>query len=280
MLRAPSEMLVPTRCLLAALAVLAGLPVCVTAERVGAAQAPPTCDLCPAMLRIPAGEFEMGSPARDLDASQYERPAHRVRVRTFEIGKYAVTFEQWDACVRDGGCSHQPLDHGWGRGPRPVVDVSWNDAHQYVRWLNSKTAGGFRLPTEAEWEYAARGGRTAVRYWGDGIDTNRANCDGCGSRWDNQRTAPGGSFAANPFGLHDMLGNVWQWVEDCWHVSYSGAPRDGSAWTRGGGCNARVARGGGWNYTRRFIRSAGRDRFDASLRFYDLGFRVARSVPD
>jgi formylglycine-generating enzyme required for sulfatase activity len=230
------------------------------------------------MVAVPAGEFEMGSPAGDLDGTQYERPPHRVRIKAFEIARYAVTFEQWDACVQDGGCAHRPLDHGWGRGLQPVVDVSWDDANQYVQWLNAQTTGGFRLPTEAEWEYAARAGRTTTRYWGDAIDKNRANCDGCGSPWDNERTAPVGTFAPNLFGLHDMLGNVWQWVEDCWHDSYAGAPRDGSAWTRSATCSARVARGGSWNYTRRFIRGAGRDRFDPALRFYDVGFRVARTA--
>jgi len=235
------------------------------------------CEFCPEMVRIPAGEFRMGSPSDDFDASQYERPLHEVRIKAFEISRYAVTFEQWDACVKDGGCTHMPLDHGWGRGRQPVVDISWEDANQYVHWLNTKTRSRFRLPSEAEWEYAARGGRATTRYWGDQIDKNRANCDGCGSRWDNNRPAPGGSFAPNPFGLHDMLGNVWQWVEDCWHESYAGAPRDGVAWIGNGDCNERVARGGSWNYTRRFIRNAVRDRFNAALRFYDLGFRVARS---
>jgi formylglycine-generating enzyme required for sulfatase activity len=266
----------------AALAALAAFgPACIDAQNRLAAQAASssTCPFCPEMVRIPQGEFAMGSPPRDFDASQYERPVHRVHVNAFEIGKYAVTFEQWDACIQDGGCTHRPLDHGWGRERRPVVDVSWEDAQQYVRWLNTTTPGGFRLPTEAEWEYAARAGTVTVRYWGDGIDSDRANCDGCGSIWDNLQTAPRGSFAANAFGLYDMLGNVWQWVEDCWHDSYAHAPRDGRSWTGNGNCKARVARGGSWNYTRRFIRSAGRDRFDPALRFYDLGFRVARDAP-
>jgi formylglycine-generating enzyme required for sulfatase activity len=261
-----------------ALAVGASAAVMQTVPAASAQTSMSHCEFCPEMVRIPAGEFRMGSPPGDFDALQYERPLHEVRIKAFEISKYAVMFEQWDACVRERGCAHHPLDHGWGRGRQPVVDISWQDANQYVRWLSLKTGRAFRLPTEAEWEYAARGGRATVRYWGDRIDDNRANCDGCGSRWDNTRPAPGGSFAPNPFGLHDMLGNVWQWVQDCWHESYAGAPRDGDAWTRSGDCNERVARGGSWNYTRRFIRSAGRDRFDATLRFYDLGFRVARSI--
>lgn len=238
------------------------------------------------MVRVPAGEFTMGSPPSDFDASHHERPQRHVQVKAFEIARFPVTYEQWDVCVRDGGCAHRPLDHGWGRARRPVVDVSWLDAQQYVRWLNSKTSanpsvktgGGYRLPTEAEWEYAARGRRDAVRYWGDIIGIKRANCDGCGSQWDNRRTAPVGAFAPNPFGLHDMLGNAWQWVEDCWHDSYAGAPSDGSAWSGNGECLARVARGGSWNYTRRFIRNATRERFHPKLQFYDLGFRVARTV--
>lgn len=222
----------------------------------------------------------MGSPSTEIERSTNEGPLHRVRIKAFQIGKYPVTFDEWDACVQDGACGgHRALDHGWGRGRRPVVDVSWEDARLYVQWLNSKTGGEFRLPTEAEWEYAARAGSTAARYWGEKIGANLANCDGCGSGWDNRQTAPVGSFAPNAFGLHDMLGNVWQWVEDCWHDSYAGAPQDGSAWKVVARCDVRVTRGGSWNYTRRFIRSASRDRLGATARFIDLGFRVARTVP-
>jgi formylglycine-generating enzyme required for sulfatase activity len=267
------------RALPGALLLAAFAPICSATNPFNVAEvAAAKCAFCPEMVKLPAGEFDMGSPAHDFDGSQYERPVHRVRINAFEIARYAVTFEQWDACAKEGGCSHRPLDHGWGRAQQPVVDVSWEDANRYVRWLNAKTAGRFRLPSEAEWEYAARAGRTTARYWGDRIELNHANCDGCGSQWDNKQTAPAGSFAPNPFGLHDMLGNVWQWVEDCWHDSYAGAPQDGRAWSSNGDCSERVARGGSWNYSRRFIRGASRERFDAALRFYDLGFRVARTV--
>jgi len=251
----------------ATLAVGACVPVCFAIER-------------PEMVAIPAGEFTMGSPGRASEGSSYESPPHRVRIRVFEIGKYAVTFDEWDACVQDGGCGgHHPLDHGWGRGRRPVVDVSWDDANRFVQWLNAKTGGGFRLPTEAEWEYAARAGSNTARYWGESIGQNHANCDGCGGQWENRQSAPVGSFAPNAFGLYDMLGNVWQWVDDCWHDSYVGAPRDGHAWTSGGNCDERVARGGSWNYTARFVYAASRDRYGLSLRYFDLGFRVARTQP-
>jgi len=251
----------------ATLAIGALAPVCFASDR-------------PELVSIPAGEFTMGSPNREYERSLHESPPHRVRIRAFEIGKYAVTFDEWDACVQDGGCgAHRPLDHGWGRARRPVVDVSWDDANRYVRWLNSKTSGGFRLPTEAEWEYAARAGSTTARYWGDSIGQDHANCDGCGGQWEKRQSAPVGSFGPNAFGLYDMLGNVWQWVEDCWHDSYAGAPPDGSAWTGGRNCEERVARGGSWNYTARFARSAHRDRYGSTLRYFDLGFRVARTLP-
>ena len=133
----------------------------------------------------------------------------------------------------------------WGRGNRPAIDVSWHEAQAYVAWLSEKTGKRCRLLSESEWEYAARAG-AATRYsWGDGIGRNRANCSGCGSRWDDRQTAPVGSFAANGFGLHDMHGNVWEWVADCWNGSYAGAPSDGSA-RESGNCSRRVLRGGAW----------------------------------
>ena len=136
-------------------------------------------------------------------------------------------------------------DRGWGRGNRPVINVSWKDAQSYVRWLSQRTGHRYSLPSESEWEYVARAG-TDTRYsWGDEIGRNRANCDGCGSRWDDEQTAPVGSFSPNAWGVHDMHGNVWEWVEDCWNDSYVGAPSDGSAW-ESGECGYRVLRGGSW----------------------------------
>ena len=195
------------------------------------------------MVSIPGGTFRMG----DLNGGgdDDERPVHSVTVPDFKLGKFEVTFTQWDACVADGGCGrYTPDDKGWGRGNRPVINVSWDDIQGFIDWLNSKTDGNFRLPTEAEWEYAARAGSTTKYSWGNSIGSNRANCnDDCGDRWNN--TAPVGSFSANAWGLHDLHGNVWEWVQDCSNDSYVGAPTDGSAWTSGD-CGLRVIRGGSW----------------------------------
>ena len=237
------------------------------------------CAECPEMMVVPAGSFWMGSADDDEDGYDGERPLHRVRIaEPFAMGVFEVTFAQWDACVAAGGCGgHQPDDWDWGRGDRPVVDVSWDDAQVYVRWLSEKTGESYRLPSESEWEYAARAG-TATRYWwGDEEGGGWANCDGCGSRWDDDRTAPVGSFAANPWGLHDVHGNVWEWVEDCWHGSYAGAPTDGSAWTAGD-CSDRVLRGGSWGDVPRNLRAAFRGSHSTGIRNFSFGFRVSRSV--
>ena len=159
-----------------------------------------------------------------------------------------------------------------------MVNVDWNQVQTYVMWLSEKTGKGYRLLSEAEWEYVARAGSGTRKYsWGNEIGRNRANCDGCGSRWDGKQTAPVGSFGANGFGLHDVHGNVWEWVEDCWNGTYAGAPADGSAWEEGG-CNRRVVRGGSWGLAPRYIRSAYRFRFDTGGRGFSIGFRVARSL--
>ena len=234
------------------------------------------CPECPEMVVVPAGWFMMGSYE-----NSDEKPRHHVRIRKpFAVGRYEVTFAEWDACVTDGGCGgHRPDDEGWGRGRRPVINVSWDDAKAYVKWLSDKTGKEYRLLSEAEWEYVARAGTTTRYSWGDQIGHNRANCDGCGSRWDGNQTAPAGSFSANPFGLHDMHGNVWEWVEDCWIDNYQGGPSDGSAWT-GGDCWFRALRGlrgGSWNYLPRSLRSASRLEFRAGSRDSDNGFRVART---
>ena len=226
------------------------------------------------MVSIPGGTFRMG----DLNGAGYdgEKPVHSVTVPAFRMGKYEVTFAQWDACVADGGCGgYTAEDEGWGRGNRPVINVSWDDIQGFIDWLNSKTGGNFRLPTEAEWEYAARAGSTTKYSWGNSIGSNRANCDGCGSRWDDDRTAPVGSFSANAWGLHDLHGNVWEWVQDCSNDSYVGAPTDGSAWTSGD-CGRRVRRGGSWFYTPRLLRSAYRYWNTRSYRFFQIGFRLAQ----
>jgi formylglycine-generating enzyme required for sulfatase activity len=213
---------------------------------------------CPALVVVRAGKFSMGSPEGDKDHSRDEGPQHEVTIaKPFAVGKTEVTFAEWDACVAAGGCQKAP-DSGWGRGDRPAINVSWDDAKQYVAWLSRITGKEYRLLSEAEWEYAARAGTTTTYSWGDDIGKGNANCDGCGSQWDNRQTAPVGSFKPNAFGLHDMHGNVWEWVEDPWHDSYEGAPADGSPWVKDGDASRRVVRGGSWNNDPQSLRAADR----------------------
>ena len=241
------------------------------------------CEACPEMVVVPAGSFMMGSP-EEAD----EMPIHRVTIsEPFAVGKYEVTFVEWDACVADGGCyGHRPGDGGWGRGNRPVIDVSWNHVQTYMMWLSEKTGKAYRLLSEAEWEYVARAGSGTRKYsWGNvigrnrgnEIGRNRANCRECGSRWDSKHTAPVGSFGANAFGLHDVHGNVWEWVQDCWNGTYAGAPADGRAWEQGG-CYLRVLRGGSWISASGLLRSAARNWNTTDLRSDLVGFRVARRL--
>ena len=248
------------------------------AEREARAVADATAAVAREMVVIGAGRFRMGCLSGDDACSSGEQPVHEVAVAAFALSKHEVTFAQWDACVSGGGCGgHRPGDRGWGRADRPVVNVNWQDAQSYVAWLSRETGEAYRLPTEAEWEYAARAGTTTKYGWGNEIGVNRANCEGCGSRWDNKETAPVGSFPANARGLHDMHGNVWEWVQDCWNGSYAGAPVDGSAWLSGD-CSRRVSRGGSWLYDPRYLRAANRSWVTSGIRLNYDGFRVARTL--
>ena len=173
-------------------------------------------------------------------------------------------------------CPHVP--DSWGRGEMPVTNVSWADAKQYVGWLSRLTGEEYRLLSESEWEYAARA-RAMTRYaWGGDVGEGNANCDGCGSQWDSQQTAPVGSFAPNAFGLFDMHGNVWEWVEDSWHDNYDGAPADGTTWVGGGDPNFRVVRGGSWRNEPELVRADARVKRIIGVQFDTLGFRVARTL--
>jgi formylglycine-generating enzyme required for sulfatase activity len=231
------------------------------------------CATCPEMVVVPAGSFTMGS------RTVLEYPQHQVTIAAqFAVGKFELTFEEWDRCIAASGCNgYKPSDTGWGRGRRPVINVSWEDANAYVAWLAKLTGKPYRLLSDAEYEYAARAGTTTAYPWGNAIGTKNANCHGCGSQWDNKQTAPVGSFAANGFGLYDMVGNVWEWTEDCFHYTYNGAPADGSAWTSGD-CSERVWRGGSWHDSPQEVRSASRNRFSAANRNGDFGFRVGRTL--
>ena len=236
------------------------------------------CAECPQMIVLPPGKFRMGSTSNEAERYFDEGPVRDVTIpRPIAVGMHEITFSEWDACRRAGGCVHNPSDNGWGRESRPVVNVSWTDAQEYVRWLSKRTGKRYRLPSESEWEYAARGG-TATRYhWGDDPGPNRANCKRCGDPLDASRTLPVGSFPPNPFGLFDMHGNVWEWVEDCWNWNYRNAPSDGSAWVVQLSCNHRMLRGGSWSVGPRNVRSAVRSRFSTGLRSDSIGFRVART---
>ena len=234
------------------------------------------CPQCPQMVYIPTGSFRMGDISGGGQSD--EKPVHRVSVKAFLMSATEVTFAQWDACAAAGGCSYKPSDSGWGRGSRPVINVSWEDiTKQYIPWLNKKTGEQYRLPSEAEWEYAARAGSETKYSWGNSIGNNKVNCDGCGSRWDNSQTAPVGSFAANAFGLYDMHGNVWEWTQDCRNGSYKDAPSDGTAWLSGN-CGRRVLRGGSWYYDPYFLRSAFRVSNTTGDRVNSVGFRLARTL--
>jgi formylglycine-generating enzyme required for sulfatase activity/uncharacterized caspase-like protein len=243
------------------------------------------CDVCPEMVVVPAGSFTMGSPPGEEGRSDSEGPQRWVTIaRPLAVGKFEVTFDEWDACVSAGGCSHRPNDQGWGRGRRPAIDVSWNDiTQQYLPWLSRKTGKTYRLLSEAEWEYVARAGTTTPFWWGSSISTGQANYNGNftyggGAKGEyRQRTVPVDSFAPNPWGLYNVHGNVREWVQDCWNDNYNGAPTDGSARTTGD-CGRRVLRGGSWYIDPWLLRSASRYGYTPDYRFYDLGFRVGRTL--
>ncbi|BAE50525.1 formylglycine-generating enzyme family protein [Paramagnetospirillum magneticum] len=234
------------------------------------------CSTCPEMVIIPPGSFMMGSPAGEKDSYDMERPQHRVTIMApFALGKTEVTQAEWEAVMGNNPSKFRGAN-------RPVEQVSWDDVLVFISKLNAKTGKRYRLPSEAEWEYAARAGTTTRYAWGDDVGKGNANCPGCGSRWDNRETAPVGSFQPNRFGLYDMQGNVWEWVQDCFHDNYSGAPNDGSAWTGENSCY-RIIRGGAWNYNYKLknISSAARNAEvqGSSSRGDNQGFRLARMLP-
>ena len=208
----------------------------------------------------------------------YDRPVHRVAIaKPFAMSAAEVTFKDWDACVTGGGCTFKPDDLGWGADDRPVINISWLDAKTYAAWLSKQTGHTYRLPSEAEWEYAARGGSTTAFAWGAAVGSGMANCRDCQSGATRQ-TLPTRSFPPNRYGLFDMAGNAAEWVEDCWNDTYRGAPKDGAAWVTGS-CGQRVLRGGSFDSTATYVRPAARFRYDADVRYYGNGFRVVRNLP-
>jgi formylglycine-generating enzyme required for sulfatase activity len=194
-----------------------------------------------AFVRIEGGTFDMGDISHKDELAS---PPRKVTVNDFYMGKFEVTFAQYDQFCDATGRA-KPSDRGWGRGQRPVIFVSWDDAMAFAKWLANKAGKPYRLPSEAEWEYAARAGTSTYYWWGDQPGIALANCKDCGDRWEDQ-TAPVGSFAPNPFGLFDMNGNVYEWCLDVRHDNYEGAPTDGSAWLKDGNERFRIDRGGSW----------------------------------
>ncbi|CAK0742709.1 Formylglycine-generating enzyme family protein [Azospirillaceae bacterium] len=262
------------------------------------------CSDCPEMVVMPTGAATIGASVGEEEHEQVPvrfrgraEPAHTVTISyPFAVSRYEVTvgeFSRFAAATgrRMEGCwlsvnkEWKYLEDrswrmpGYGQTERdPVVCVSWEDARAYTDWLSGVLHQKYRLMSEAEWEYTARVGTNTVRPWGQAIGKNFTNCVGCGSRWDGQRPAPSGSFSVNRFGLYDMLGNVAEWVDDCWHDSYAGAPADGSSWQSGGNCQFRIIRGGSWVDPPRNIRAAQRDRDTPQMRSVFLGFRIARVI--
>ena len=230
------------------------------------------CTRCPVMVPLQRGSFEMGS---NEDPS--ERPRHRVAIRPFAIGKFEVTAAEWQACVASAGCTYRPPATDGAAERRPMQNLSWTDAAEYVHWLQLATGKPYRLPSEAEWEYAAAAGTVSRFAWGEQLGINNADCKGCGPAHDDRRPADTGAFAPNAWGLHDMEGGVAEWVEDCWHVSYRGAPADGEAW-RAPNCARHVLRGGSWMNPSGDITVRVRNFYDTGVRYEANGLRVALTL--
>jgi formylglycine-generating enzyme required for sulfatase activity len=254
----------------------------------GAGESFKDCPECPEMVVVPAGSFTMGSPESEPESDIGQIPQHKVTIpKPFAAGRFAVTFAEWDACAADGGCGgYKPSDSGWGRGERPVINVNWDDAKAYVKWLSQKMGKEYRLLSEAEREYVTRAGTKTPFWWGSSISTGQANYDGSaepykggGKKGENRKkTLPVRSFQPNPWGLYQVHGNVWEWVEDCWNGSYYNAPADGSVWTAGD-CSHRVVRGGSWYNNPGDLSAACRNGYiDPSERNDAFGLRVARTL--
>lgn len=259
-------------------------------DKTATSQAPPPaagrlikdCAACPEMATIPAGSVAMGAPEGERQRQASEGPVVTVTIaRPFALAMHEVSFSEWDACVAAEGCPAL-ADSGWGRGAQPAINVSLDDANAYAAWLSKTTGAHYRLPTEAEWEYAARAGAATPFAFGEGVSADQANFDGslpylAAPGPARRRPLSVGHFAPNAFGLYDMHGNVWEWVADCWTPSHAGQSADGAA--RGGACSAHVLKGGAWNTGGWRLRAAHRIAKNAKAREYDNGFRVARDLP-
>ena len=229
----------------------------------------------PEMVTLPKGQFVMGSPNDEVGRSQHVVPQHMVHIDyEFAVGKYPVTFDQWDLCVKDGGTKYSPSDNGWGRGSRPVINVSWDDIQLYLSWLSNITGNTYRFLSEAEWEYAARAGSQTTYSFGD--DEKELGRYAWLDENSGRKNHPVGEKLPNAFGLYDMYGNVYEWTQDCWHENYKNAPTDGSVWTTGD-CSQRVVRGGSWIPYPQYLSADFRYGYSTAFRSGYFGFRVART---
>ncbi len=265
------------------------LIIIITASLAGFSNAVFAVDLqsvLPEMVTIPAGEYEMGCVS-GMACKGRELPVHKVTIPAFKLAKTEVTAGLWRKCVEAKGCDYVPSDDGFSDDNMPVRYVSWDDVNVFIEWLNEVTGGQYRLPTESEWEYAARAGTTTPFNTGSCITVEQANFEGnaytaagCDVEGEYiKRAVPVASYPANAFGLHDMHGNMWEWMADCWHWNYEGAPNDGSAWMgTDSACERHVMRGGAWHGAVSYMRSAYRFRFPKEARSGGLGFRLAHDI--
>jgi formylglycine-generating enzyme required for sulfatase activity len=235
--------------------------------------APPPSSLQPVvepeMVTLLGGKFQMGS-----NSDPSERPIHQVDIKPFAISKFPITVRQWKQCVAAGACVGGVTGDD---DDAPVTNVSWSDTQKFTEWLSQVTQKNFRLPSEAEWEYAARGGAHTKYWWGDQVQLGMVNCNGCNEAYDAMKPMKVGSFKPNPFGLYDMGGGVDQWVADCWHKNYQGAPVDGSPWLDAD-CSSHVLGSGSWRSDPNYVRPSSRNYYDTNARNQTLGFRVAKSL--
>jgi formylglycine-generating enzyme required for sulfatase activity len=232
------------------------------------------CPTCPEMISVPTGSFKMG----DAAARPVESGVHDVAIKSpYAAGRLEVSFAEWDQCVSERGCSYKPNDQGWGRDRRPVINVSLTDAISYVKWLSAKTGKTYRLPSEAEWEYLARGGAASRWPWGAKPGDGKANCKDCGSQWGGRQSAPTGSFAGNGFGIQDVIGNVWEMTRDCKNETYVDAPTDGQPWLTGD-CSFVIVRGASWDTPKTSSYTAVRNWMTTDARHELVGFRVVREL--
>ena len=232
------------------------------------------CETCPKMIVIPGGKYTMG----DDKGKKNQRPARQVTIKgPLAISIYEVTWDEYSVCLEEGACKREPDAHKWGKGKRPAINMSFDEAVTFTKWLAKKTGRPYRLLSETEWEYAARAGTSTGYWWGDKLKKKYANCRKCGTKWSGKKTAPVGSFKPNPWGIYDMHANIWEWTSDCWNKTHAFGPKDQSPRTDGN-CDRRSVRGGSWYYFPQLAKSVSRDSHPRHLWSYNIGIRLGISL--